>query len=82
MGGGATKHAKEPAKDVGDDEEFNPIHPDAKEEGGNSMSQHQSVRRASRELGSGTFVRTLTPHEIVGQAEAQVHADQRGVREG
>ena len=46
MGGGATKHAKEPAKDVADDEEFNPIHPDAQkaDEGGNSMSEHQSVR--------------------------------------
>ena len=47
MGGGATKQAKEPAQDVGDDEVFSPIVPEEKreEEGkGAGMSNVQSVR--------------------------------------
>ena len=45
MGGGAGKHAKEPAQDVGDDEVFSPIVPEEKrEDQGQGMSAHQSVR--------------------------------------
>ncbi|KAH8073754.1 forkhead associated domain containing protein [Aureococcus anophagefferens] len=53
MGGGAGKHAKEPAQDVGDDEVFSPIVPEEKrEDQGQGMSAHQSekLKRKSMQI--------------------------------